>query len=218
MLCTTPSFHKDLRALINKILRCALIVILLAVFILLVGRVVAEPCVSTELFGLGLDSPMALYTSEPGYFIIEYPESWIAHSTPGGYRGDDEVVATFRKLPHTWPRLYIIVSDFPDGTLDQVIFWRSGRQSKDLVSQGYHRSVISSYDPFQTSHVNGTVHLYSYKIRSMLCGSPTIRCLDYYIYENGRGFELSFCAELLEQWPEVEETFQRMLESFTIVK
>lgn len=180
---------------------------LISVLIILVN-----PSARTGPFGIGLPAKMEKFYIEQIPLAIDYPESWVPFETPGGNHGDLEVVATISVPGRSYPQVFFMVKQFPDGTLEQVAKWGEQRvYTKIFKAQGYD---FVQMDFGETYTSDGDKYLYRdylWKQKSII-KEYTIHCLDNYFIIDDQGIIIRTCSED-EDWSVVQPVFNDMMQS-----
>ena len=158
---------------------------------------------------LKLPSQMVTHEGKNFPFVIQYPEKWSFFETPKGNHGDKEVIAGINV---DLPTVVIARKEMETPNIDAAVAWgmeRAGRcENFSVLSQ----------QAYQTAFTNGVQLNYtcSLYISAFSREKGTCPCRDYYTISGSYAYQLTFCATEA-QWPEVEEVFDTMIESFRIV-
>jgi hypothetical protein len=167
-----------------------------------------HPEYQTGPFGIGLPSPMKMFTIESGNFSILHPRSWIANETKYGNHGDVANIGTILVPGRSLPSVFIAKKPIPDISIEQMVNLEV-LDAKMLPDYGE-----ATIKPFTTSKYNGLVHDYSWKATALF-GETIVRRQDYYLPFKDKIYIISFRQER-DQWYKVESVFRQILESITI--
>lgn len=193
---------------LNRIKKAALGILVVAC-LLTIYQILINPKNRTGFWGIGLPAQMANYEGEQSSFYISYPESWVITELPNGNHGDMDVIATILVPGRSWPQINIRRISLPEGDVEELATYGEYKISKEK------KITQTTIDKFKTINIDGLVHDYSWQTSSLLFGAVSIRCKDYHTIQKSNGYTLSFCAEK-GQWPEVENTFNQIIESFAV--
>jgi hypothetical protein len=186
-------------------------IFLVLALIITVAILIAVPSVRTGPLGIGLPAPMENFQGKLFPFSIDYPRSWVAGETPGGNRGDEEVVATILVPGRSFPHVYIVTKRFSKEDLEQVVNWGETRAKR------YDDFQQIELGEFSNLRYQGQYRKYLRVIKS-LNKTHFILCNDYYfLLEDNTGIILTFCADQSD-WPQVGSVFQEMVESFIVTE
>lgn len=179
---------------------------LLEIFILLIRP-------ASRIGPFGIPAKMVPFQSDQLPFIIDYPESWQAVSTPGGNHGDLETVARI-SVPTTSVAYTSIASKkFSPTTLERVVEWGAQRAQTMVQQQkGYEFSEIRSGEINTLKGMKGQYRTYSWKSRTIL-GEYIYQCMDSYFIHENTGFAIRQCAEQ-KNWEILQPMYQDMINSF----
>jgi hypothetical protein len=171
-----------------------------------------DPGRRTGIWGIGLPSPMTEFAGKHFSVKIQYPKSWAAFELLHGSHGDMDVIAVIGAPGRsTGPRFWLARKAFPEGSLDDVAQWGIERKVEAETWRGY--TPLGTKE-LNSSSLKGVSHEYSYTSQSPIYGRELIRCLDWYVIQNGYGYALTFCANQ-DHWSVVYPVFLEMIESFT---
>lgn len=146
-------------------------------------------------------------------FVIDYPESWIAVETPGGNRGDAEIVATISIPGRPLPFISIASQRFVNGTIEQVVDWGTQRAKTIVVrNKGSDFTEINTGEIYTSTGMRGQYRIYSWKVHTII-KEYIYQCEDNYFIQKNTGLAIRQCSEQ-KDWATVQKVFQDMVKSF----
>jgi len=172
-------------------------------------RFLLNPEIITGPWSVGLPSAMAIYENPYGNFTMLYPENWNAYNTPDGNHGDTDMIGMIIVPGRTYPRVYIATNNGVN-LLEEVVDWGEERIHDSL---GYQEISLESVD---MNNLEGIRRNYIKQSGSEWFGYNQIICQAYYILDHSTGFTFTFCSESDKWEGQVNDVFQRMIESIRI--
>jgi len=192
--------------LIKKYRNIFLCFFVISMFISLYN-IIFIPSKRIGLFGIGLPAPMENYKGKHTNFSIDFPESWVIYETPQGNHGDQDVIAGIGVPGRSFPHVFLYKRNFLKNDKSELLSWGESKVKDD--------NKFIDLKPFNTTKYSGEMREYTREDKSYFQTITFISCNDYLMFEKQIGYMISFCAES-KQWTEVKNTFNLMIESFSI--
>jgi hypothetical protein len=193
--------------LLTKKRQLLLAILVISLLVSIFGTLIF-PSWRTGFLGIGLPAPMKTFTGRYVNFSIDYPQSWVAHETPHGIHGDQEVIAEILVPGRSWPSVVIAHQTVLEEDIYQIATWGDTRAKK------HSNYVATTLEPLNAPNFDGLLREYSWESSSPVFGVSNVQCKDWYVLSTTSGYALSFCAEK-KDWHQVDQVFQQMLMSFS---
>lgn len=171
--------------------------------------IVIQLIINPHPFSHAQPGELVSHQGESAPMVIDCPENWSFGETPQGNHGDHEVIAV---INGDLPNMVIARAADPLPDLATAEFWALKRAS------GCENFVRTFRQDYATPHTTGVLVDYTcfWTVSLIPRRQATVPCRDYITIIDTQAYQLSFCATE-EQWPDVAETFDAMLQSFHLV-
>jgi hypothetical protein len=163
----------------------------------------------SRVLGIGLPSPMVNFQGHYFAFSIDLPKNWIIFELPSGNHGDMEAFATISATGRVYPGILLSRKLTSSQTLSDVSLWGENREQKiGKIIQG------KTYE-YDSSNYKGFIFEYERESTDLFSMGSMVDCKDWYMVNGANGYSLAFCAEK-DQWNEVKQVFNTIIESFLV--
>ncbi len=181
-----------------------ILIFLLVATVIMIIQLISNP---HPFFPTRLPSPLVRYDGIYHPFTILHPKSWPVYETKDGNHGDHEVIGW---IVGTAPGVLIAKTNITDSI--KVISWGTDRAKR------CKNFTLVSEQEFDTSNLIFRMDYTCDKYLAPFSKSlETTPCRDYYKVLDSSAYALTFCARDY-QWPEVENVFSAMAESFDLIR
>jgi len=159
--------------------------------------------------GLGVQDDMVQFDAQESGFRIDRPRSWLELEFEGEFEPGAEAIGGVAAPQVAGPYVRVLkVQDPVEGLPSD--------RARDVIgvlmpdgSQLYSESEIS------TPHYSGFLYQYTYTMRTWTGTTPRL-CYGFVTAVGRTGYVVTACASE-QDWPQVEATFLRMIESFEVI-
>ena len=204
---------------IKKFAKWIIANISLFIFLVLISFCVVQalimlvfPSMRRGIYGIGLPSLMTQYTNDQDTFTFIYPENWELIEMKDGDPHDKERIMFIFVAGRRFPSINIAKKSTPTSAADEVAEWGKERASRH---SGFLPGKMYGYT---TKEHQGQIFEYMWKDDFWkFLSQKNIRCRDWYVLQGTEAYALSLCSEE-KMWPEVEDIFMQIINSFSVRK